>query len=63
MSMNANEEMLAGNAVPDASYPDAAPDADFFEYRLCWYWCWFMYRNYVLVLYIVDMIYFFPNEC
>ena len=35
MSMNANEEMLAGNAVPDASNPDAAPDADFFEYRLC----------------------------
>ena len=27
MSLNANEEMLAGYADPDASYPDAAPDA------------------------------------
>ena len=25
MSLNANEEMLAGNADPDASYPDADP--------------------------------------
>ena len=48
--MNANEEMLAGYADPDASYPDADPDAKYFEYRLCWYWCWFMYQNYVLVL-------------
>ena len=29
--MNANEEMLAGYADPDASYPDAT----LFEYRLC----------------------------
>ena len=50
--MNANEEMLAGYADTDASYPDADPDATEFEYRLCWYWCWFMYQNYVLVLYI-----------
>ena len=27
--MNANEEMLAGYADPDASYPDADPDATF----------------------------------
>ena len=27
MSVNANEEMLAGNDDPDASYPDADPDA------------------------------------
>ena len=27
MSMNVNEEMLAGYADPDASYPDADPDA------------------------------------
>ena len=27
ISMNANEEMLAGYADPDASYPDADPDA------------------------------------
>ena len=27
MSTNANEEMLAGNADADASYPDADPDA------------------------------------
>ena len=33
--MNANEEMLAGYADPDASYPDADPDATSFEYRLC----------------------------
>ena len=33
--MNANEEMLAGYANPDASYPDADPDAALFEYRLC----------------------------
>ena len=26
MSLNANEEMLAGYADPDASYPDADPD-------------------------------------
>ena len=26
-AMNANEEMLAGYADPDASYPDADPDA------------------------------------
>ena len=49
--MNANEEMLAGYADPDACYPDTDTDATWFEYRLCWYWCWFMYQNYVLVLY------------
>ena len=27
MSLNANEEMLAGYADPDAGYPDADPDA------------------------------------
>ena len=27
MSTNANEEMLAGNADAEASYPDADPDA------------------------------------
>ena len=27
MPMNANEEMFAGYADPDASYPDADPDA------------------------------------
>ena len=27
ISMNANEEMLAGYADPDAGYPDADPDA------------------------------------
>ena len=32
MSLNANEEMLAGNA--DARNPDADPDANLFEYRL-----------------------------
>ena len=32
--MNANEKMLAGYADPDASYPDADPDASQFEYRL-----------------------------
>ena len=26
MSLNANEEMIAGYADPDASYPDADPD-------------------------------------
>ena len=31
--MNANEEMLAGYADPDAGYPDADPDATKFEYR------------------------------
>ena len=31
--MNANEEMLAGYANPDASQPDADPDAALFEYR------------------------------
>ena len=31
--MNANEEMLAGYADPDASYPDADPDATKLEYR------------------------------
>ena len=35
MSMNVNEEMLAGYADPDASYPDADRDATQFEYRLC----------------------------
>ena len=38
--MNANEVypwMLAGYADPDASYPDADPDATWFEYRLCFY--------------------------
>ena len=33
--MNINEEMLAGYADPDASYPDADPDSNQFEYRLC----------------------------
>ena len=33
--MNANEEMLADYVDPDASYPDADPDATQFEYRLC----------------------------
>ena len=33
--MNANEEMLAGYADPDASYPDADPNANLFEYSLC----------------------------
>ena len=28
MSLNANEEMLAGNVDADASYPDADPDAN-----------------------------------
>ena len=50
MSMNANKVMLAGYADPVASYPDADPDAAYFEYRLCWYWYCFMYQNYVLVL-------------
>ena len=27
--MNANEEMLAGYADPDAGYPDADPDAGY----------------------------------
>ena len=27
VSVNVNEEMLAGYADPDASYPDADPDA------------------------------------
>ena len=35
MFVNANEEMLAGYADPDASYPDADPYATLFEYRLC----------------------------
>ena len=35
MSVNAHEEMLAGYADPDASYPDANLDANQFEYRLC----------------------------
>ena len=51
-ALNANEEMLTGYAEPDVGYPDADPDATYFEYRLCWYWCWFMYQNYVLVLYM-----------
>ena len=29
--MNANEEMLAGYAYPDAGYPGADPDATLFE--------------------------------
>ena len=33
--MIAYEEMLACYADPDASYPDADPDATQFEYRLC----------------------------
>ena len=37
MFMNANEEMLAGYADPNAGYPDTDPDATQFEYRLCWY--------------------------
>ena len=35
MSVNANEEMLASYADPDAGYPDADPDATQFEYRYC----------------------------
>ena len=35
MFVNANEEMLACYADPDANYPDADPDATQFEYRLC----------------------------
>ena len=35
MSLNANEEMLAGNADADASYSDAETDAAEYEYRLC----------------------------
>ena len=35
MSLNANEEMLAGNANADASYSDADPYTTYFEYRLC----------------------------
>ena len=35
MPLNANEEMLTGNADADASYSDADPDATEFEYRLC----------------------------
>ena len=31
--MNANEEMLPGNADTDAMHPDADPDATWFEYR------------------------------
>ena len=33
MSLNANEEWLAGNADAVTSYPDADPDATSFEYR------------------------------
>ena len=33
--MNANEDMLAVYADPDASYPDADSDATSFEYMLC----------------------------
>ena len=32
--MNANKEMAAGYADPDAGYPDADPDATLFEYML-----------------------------
>ena len=46
MSMNATEEMLAGNADPDATS---------FEYKLWWYWCWFMYQNYVFVPYLAKI--------
>ena len=35
MSMNANEEMLAGYAYHDAGYPHAYPCATLCEYRLC----------------------------
>ena len=35
MPMNGNEEMLAGNADADASYPDVDPDTTLFEYKLC----------------------------
>ena len=35
MSVNANEEMQAGYAYPDAGYPDADPESTSFEYRLC----------------------------
>ena len=31
MSLNAYEEMLAGKADADANYPDADPDAYYFE--------------------------------
>ena len=33
--MNANKEMLTGNADADATYPDADPGATEFECRLC----------------------------
>ena len=49
-----NEEMLAGNADVDAGYPDADPDATYFEYRLFWYW--YMYKIYVLVLYVKNVL-------
>ena len=42
--------MLAGNANTDASNHDADPGSTKFEYRLCWYWCWFMYQIYVVAL-------------
>lgn len=45
MSLNANEETLAGNVDPDASYPDADNDATQYEYRLFWYWCWIMFMS------------------
>ena len=47
--MNANEVyswMLAGYADSDGGYHDATQ----FQYRLYWYWCWFMYHNFVFML-------------
>ena len=61
--------MLAGNT--DGSYSD--DDASCFENRLCLYWYWFMYQNYVLVLYTIakrsiswfnfHIIIYLLNEC
>lgn len=32
--MNVNEQMIAGNVVADANFPDSDPDATQFEYGL-----------------------------
>ena len=50
--MNVNEQMIAGNVVADANFPDSDPDATQFEYGLCWCCYWFVYQYYVLVLYV-----------
>ena len=47
--MGAHKEIFVSNV--DANYPDADPDSALFEYRLNWYWCWFIYPNYVLMFY------------